>query len=393
MKFTNPYKPGAGHRPPYLAGRAEEIQEFERLLQQQDILENLILTGLRGVGKTVLMDEFKPVAINNGWIWIGSDLSETTSVSEHNLAIRILTDISVFTSSILLSEEFRQPFGFLGAEEKLEQHLNFNTLVSIYENIPGLTTDKLRGVLELVHHCLPEGKKKIIFAYDEAQNLSDNAAKDQYPLSVLLDVFQSIQRKGIQFMLALAGLPTLQPKLVEARTFAERMFRVIFLSQLSDDDSKAAILEPLDNADCPITPTEDSVDAICKLSGGYPYFIQFVCKEVYDIWVITPDVSIPIEDLNNKLDADFFAGRWARATDRQRDLLIIISGLSNSDTEFTVQEIATSSKSTVNPFSNSHINQMLSTLTERGLVYKNRHGKYSFAVPLLGRFIKRQVMF
>ena len=95
--FKNPFRPGAGHMPPYLAGREAEEKEFRRLLAQDTILENLILTGLRGVGKTVLLEKFKPIAIQDGWLWVGTDLSETISVSETNLAIRILTDLSVVT--------------------------------------------------------------------------------------------------------------------------------------------------------------------------------------------------------------------------------------------------------------------------------------------------------
>ena len=87
-KFANPFRPGAGHPPPYLAGRQAERAEFQRLLGQTTILENMVLTGLRGVGKTVLLDRFRPLAIEHGWIWVGTDLSESTSVSEDNMAIR-----------------------------------------------------------------------------------------------------------------------------------------------------------------------------------------------------------------------------------------------------------------------------------------------------------------
>ena len=73
---TNPFRPGAGHAPPYLAGREEEKKEFARLLGQSPVLDNLVLTGLRGVGKTVLLETFKPIAIQNGWLWAGTDLSE-----------------------------------------------------------------------------------------------------------------------------------------------------------------------------------------------------------------------------------------------------------------------------------------------------------------------------
>jgi hypothetical protein len=92
---------------------------------------------------------------------------------------------------------------------------------------PGLTTDKLKAVLRHVGAMIHgTGIKGIVFAYDEAQNLSDRADNDQFPLSALLDVFQSLQRSpgGLPFLLVLTGLPTLFPKLNETRTYTERMF-------------------------------------------------------------------------------------------------------------------------------------------------------------------------
>jgi predicted ATPase len=79
--FQNPFKPGAGHAPPYLAGREQETNEFRKILKQTIILENLVLTGLRGVGKTVLLDTFKPIAVQEGWRWTSTDLEMSTSVN------------------------------------------------------------------------------------------------------------------------------------------------------------------------------------------------------------------------------------------------------------------------------------------------------------------------
>jgi len=101
--------------------------------------------------------------------------------------------------------------------------LDYQALKAIYDRTPGLVLDKLKGVLEFIWPKIEALEQKgIIFSYDEAQNLADHKAKEQYPLSLLLDLFQSLQRKGVRFMLALTGLPTLFPKLVEARTFPER---------------------------------------------------------------------------------------------------------------------------------------------------------------------------
>ena len=397
-RIENPFRPGAGHMPPYLAGREHETQEFMELLRQDPILKNLVLTGLRGLGKTVLLERFKPMAIQEKWLWAGTDLSESTSISEENLAIRLLTDLSVVTSSIVIGATEQQKLGFAKASEKVPARLNYATLRLIYEEARGLASDKFKAVLEFVWpFVLGTGHAGIIFAYDEAQNLADHAAKDQYPLSLLLDVFQSLQRKGIRFMLALTGLPTLFPKLVEARTFAERMFHVVFLDPLSEEETKEAILKPIQETTHPLSISDNAVQIIWSVSRGYPYFIQYICREVFDVWLQAlnagqPPPKVPIGEIMRKLDSDFFAGRWARATDRQRELLWVISKLPNCEAEFSVQEVVEheTNKKLEKSFSSSHINQMLASLSEAGLIYKNRHGKYSFAVPLLADFIKRQ---
>src|SRR5215204_6286877 len=143
--FSNPFRPGAGHQPPYLAGRKHEQREFEKLLDQEIILENPLLTGLRGVGKTVLLETFKPLAIQRGWIWVGTDLSESASVSEEALAIRLMADLSVATSALVTGAQ--ESAGFAGEVEDV--HLDFPTLRRIFEATPGLIEDKLKAVLEL----------------------------------------------------------------------------------------------------------------------------------------------------------------------------------------------------------------------------------------------------
>lgn len=392
--FENPFRPGAGHPPPYLAGRVAEREEFEKLLGQPPILENLILTGLRGVGKTVLLDSFKPIALQRGWHWVGADLSESVSVSEESLALRILADLSVIGSRMTLREQ--DGVGFAGVARATT--LGFATLRRIYAETPGLVSDKLKSVLEVLCAATAgEGKRGVIFAYDETQTLADRDIENEFPLSVLLDVFQSIQRKGIPFMLVLTGLPILLPKLVEARTYAERMFRVLTLDRLDDADSRDAITKPIEYAKCPVRFNEESVALVATESGGYPYFIQFICREVYDAFIQSQRDTRelqpvpPMDGIIQKLDADFFSGGWQRATDRQRQLLWCIAHLDSPEGEFSLQEVVEKTNELLERgFSGSHANQMLAALGKVGLIYKNRWGKYSLAVPLFDRFILRQ---
>ena len=394
--LSNPFKPGAGHMPPYLAGRAPEKREFTRLIAQTVILENLVLTGLRGVGKTVLFDVFKPLAQARGWYWIGADLSEAASLSEDNIATRLLADLSVLTAGIVIGQSEQKSIGFIQHSETQSRRLDFPMLKGIYEQTPGLPGDKLKQALKVAEFALKqrENFKGIVFAYDEAQNLADHRNKDQFPLSLLLDTFQSIQRMGMPFMLALTGLPTLFPRLVAARAFSERMFRVMFLDKLDDDSAREAIKKPLAN-DPGFALSDQAIEQIVKLSGGYPCFVQFIGREVYDLGLqkigLNQDAAVAIEAIAQKLDTDFFLDRWVKTTDRQRALLAVIAELTGNADEFTVRDAAHKSRTMLEkPFSGSHVNQMLATLIDSGLVYKNRHGKYSFAMPLLGGFIKRQ---
>lgn len=387
----NPYRPGAGHRPPYLAGRKKEIDDIEKYFDQSQILTNIVLTGLRGVGKTVLLEELKIPASSRNWYWVGTDLSESASVSEESMALRLITDLAVITSGFELKTPVKSGAGFVPTPEIHTSRFDFFALRDVFQATPGLTADKLKAVLEVTWQAIQtSGCKGVIFAYDEAQNLADHALKEQYPLSMLLDVFQSIQRKGIPYMLLLTGLPTLFPKLVEARTYTERMFHIVTLDRLKPVDSKEAINKPVENLQYQFT--DYGVNRIIETSGGYPYFIQFICRESYDLVLRNEALNeARFSSIIAKLDSDFFSGRWARATDRQRDLLTLIAELHNADGEFSVQEIVEASKKTgKKPFSGSHVNQMLGSLSSAGLVFKNRHGKYAFAVPLLSHFIKRQ---
>jgi len=394
-RFDNPFRPGAGHRPPYLAGRDAELREARKRLKQTIITENLILTGLRGVGKTVLMEEIKSIAFEEKWLWAGNDLSESASVTENTLVTRILADLALTVSFIEISR--KQNLGFHINENTTVYSLDFPFLLSTYNQTPGLVSDKLKATLNFAWTVLSKhasNARGIVFAYDEAQNLADHSDEKQYPLSLLLEVFQSIQKQNIPFLLLLTGLPTLLPKLVEARTYAERMFRTIFLKNLSKADARDAIEKPV--AESELKFSSKSVDTVISGSRGYPYFIQFICKETYDVWQQAAFEgkeipSIALNDILRKLDADFFYGRWANITDKQREILRLIANLDNCDDEFSGHEIVEMSKKQPGkPISSSQVNQILSALLNAGMVYKNRHGKYSLAVPLLSDFIKRQ---
>lgn len=399
MTKPNPYRPGAGHQPPYLAGRSQEKTVFEKLLDEPVITKNLIITGLRGVGKTVLLDSLKPIAGEKNWIWTSTDLSESASISEESLARRIITDIALVTSEIPIPVDKKTTIGYISKTETVYQKLDYTFLSDYYKNAPGLVSDKLIALFVFVWDIVKNlNKNGIIFAYDEAQTMEDHSGSNQFPLSVLLAVFQSIQKREIPFLLILTGLPTLAAKLVETRTYSERMFKIITLDSLNQKESREAIEVPLQKTGGMLPKTSilfssASINAIIKTSGGYPYFIQFICKEAYDALMqkITERTMprVPIDAIAHKLDEDFFSGRWVRATDRQQDLLKIIARLGKD--EFTPKDIVGSAHNSGKKIFRqaAQIVKMLGDLTDIGLVYKNKRGVYRFAVPMLGDYIKR----
>jgi hypothetical protein len=396
----NPFRPGAGTKPEYLAGRTREKEEFERALRQGPLSQNLIITGLRGVGKTVLLDELKPLAQASGWLWAGNDLTETASLSENNLATRLVVDLTSLLSPLVVYRQEELPFGFISNKSrKNERSLEFRDLWNIYNSTPGFSLDKLKAVLIHVSTIIATTDLKgMVVAYDEAQNMSDRADSKEYPLSVIVDLFSGIQKLNLKcsFLLVLSALPTLVPKLNEARTYTERMFHTIILDRLNEDDTRDAITKPIEQTKSTLTFAERTIEIIIRESRGYPFLIQYICKEVFDSWIGKMSVgaapSVPMTEITAKLDQDFFAPRWSRATDRQQIFMQVIATLPNSDDEFTVPEITKASRELLrNPFSPSHAIQMLGHLSEKGLIYRNRRGTYCFAVPLLSKFIGRQI--
>jgi hypothetical protein len=395
---NNPFRPGAGQRPVYLAGRTKEQDQFKRMLMQSPVMQNTILTGLRGVGKTVLLETLKPLGQASHWLWTGNDLSESVSLTEERVAQRLVVDLSTLLAPMVVQTQQTLPFGFTKETETNNRQLDFNDLWTIFQGTPGLALDKLKAVFQHVSKIIQTAPiRGIIFAYDEAQNLSDHAAANEYPLSLLLDLFSFLQRQHSEksFMLVLTGLPTLFPKLNEARTYTERMFHVMHLERLNNEDARAAVEKPLEMTKSPLRFADRTIDNILGMSGGYPYFIQFICREVFDTWIgkiqsgFAP--SVPMGEILAKLDLDFFAPRWQRSTDRQQQFMQVIATLENSDEEFSVPEIVNASKDALRKgFTPSHAIQILQALAERGLIYRSKRGGYCFAVPLLARFIQRQ---
>jgi hypothetical protein len=173
------------------------------------------------------------------------------------------------------------------------------------------------------------------------------------------------------------------------------MFHTLILDRLTEQETREAIMKPIELSKSTLKFSRQTVERIVEESKGYPFLIQYICREVFDAWIgrmtIGEAPSVQMAEITAKLDMDFFAPRWSRATDRQQIFMQVIATLAEADGEFSVQDITSASRNLLkHPFNPSHATQMLGHLAEKGLIYRNRRGAYCFAVPLLAGFIKRQ---
>ena len=398
QKFIdNPYRPGAGHRPPVLAGRGREQAHFRRLLRQDFSTENILITGLRGFGKTVLLDDLRLMAEQEGWLWVGNDLSESSALSEERLALRILTDVANALSKVL-SASSRPGQTSHHAQPPEADPDTFQALKAKYESSPGLPSDKLKTVLSRLGSVLAKADTRgIALAYDEAQCLCDRAERDEYPMSMLVETISSLQKnEGVTpCLLILSGLPQLFDALTSARTYTERMFHVMQLERLSRRDTATALATPLKDLMPPLNCSEQLLAKTVNLSGGYPYLIQFFGKELVDAILrnggyLDAD-EFPSPDVMDRLDSGLFAARWNRTTDKQRSWLKLIATREKGQfNDFSAQEILETDEN-INGFDNSQANQLMLALCDRGLLYRTRHGRYAFTVPMSEIMILRRI--
>jgi hypothetical protein len=400
--IENPYRPGAGHTPPFLAGRTEEQRFFKRLLVSKPIMENILITGLRGVGKTVLLEEVRQLAVQCNWLWVGNDLSESSSLSEERLALRILTDLSSAISKKLAETVTGTRSTIRGdafTSDSLHGDQNafaFEALVAQYKTAPGLPADRLKAVLEKVTMLVKKSNLTgIVLAYDEAQCLSDRSEHNEFPMSMLVEVIGSMQKNqyNAAILLVLSGLPHVFDALTATRTYTERMFHVMTLDRLSWNDTYAALREPIVKLMPPLHAPDDLLHKVVDMTGGYPYLIQFFGRELVDQILdnggTLSAAQFPAANTIDRLDNGLFAARWNKTSERQREFLRLIASIPRApSSDFSATEIVEADLA--GEISTTTANQTLVGLVDRGIVYRTRHGRYAFTVPMSERMILRR---
>lgn len=402
MGHRNPYRPGVGTPPPFLADRDAQLRRFSRYLDDfPEVRRNVRVTGLRGVGKTVLLKEYRKEAKKLGWVVIRRDVSPRLS-NEADFAVAIRDDLEKAAAELSLTAKLKNRLSKAKSViERIEVGLPGDVTVSIGSGgaRTSLLEDRVRDGLLEVGGIAKTAGRGVAFLYDEAHLLHDRPRKAQFPLSALLGAFVEAQdddEEEYPLMLVVSGLPPLINNLQEARSHSERLFEAEPLSDLSlePDNGKpsAAVLaltEPVRGTDLSYAP---SVAAkIVEDVSGYPYFIQKFGEALWD--AATQGGMKEIDEalyqstrllVRDALDLEFFESRYGAATPGDRMTLRIAASLGGEQFEVGRLREAIASR-------NQNANQQsVNRLLNGNLLYRVEQGVYAYTAPMFGDFMRRK---
>lgn len=386
-RVRNPFNPGAGTRPPLLVGRDNELDAMRiaiQRLQRGRFERSTMLTGLRGVGKTVLLNEFGTIAEQEGWTRSHLEATEDIHLPTALAAItrRILLELSLTARS---KDRARRALGVLRSFVKVHVPVgDAGTLTIDLEPRPGsadtgqLDVD-LAGLFTEIGETARSAGIGVLLTIDEIQYLSKS------DLSPLIIGLHRVAQLGLPVLVAGAGLPSLPGLAGEARSYSERLFSYVTIGSLNPSDAARALVEPVEEEDGSWHP--GAITKALADTEGYPYFLQEFGKQAWNIAIgpqITPtDMTNAVTLAIDHLDQGFFRARIDRTTDSERDYMRAMASLDGPPPYKSGDVSRRMSKTT------GQTGPVRDSLIKRGLCYSPRHGEIAFTVPMFDAFIRR----
>ena len=381
---ANPFRPGNGVAPPYLAGRDPLLNAFESFISQAPLHPNWTVTGLRGTGKTVLLAEFAARAERAGWVTLQRELGDRHR-DDRWFAEAIDEDCDALARRVSMLANVSQAIA-VGVRQLRPRRLTVGEVgyEPAYEDRPVNPADRMRESLTGLNDTLVEvDRPGALLLYDEAHLLVDDRSRERFPLSGLLAALGTIQRDVPRVRVVLSGLPTLSLNLKRARTYAERMFRHTVVGNLERDDAWSALGIPLTGSGRSFALS--LMGEIVEPTGGYPYFLQFfgayICRSVAATDVTTVDFRRVEPTLLHELDLAFFDDRFEAATPTEQR---VMEAMARQAGRVRVGEL----RRDLPDFAGHDV--LLRRLIDRGLVYRAARGTYAFALPLFRDYLRRR---
>jgi hypothetical protein len=393
----NPYAPGAGQRPPELAGRDRELRQFEVTLERVAAgrpERSMVLSGLRGVGKTVLLNALRSLAVKRAW---GTGKFEARP--EQSLRLPLAQAVHAAVREV--AHRHRDPervdavAGVLKSfalRTKLDDRKGVRWQpASIGADVPAAKGRADSGDLELdlielftdVAELAGDLGVGIGIFIDEMQDISP------VELAALCGAVHEISQQGAPLVVVGAGLPHLPVLLSASKSYAERLFRYVVVDRLPREMSDRALLVPASTEDVDYEP--DALDELYRLTDGYPYFVQAYGKVTWDVAVESPirtsDVSEAAPEAEGELAVGFFGARYDRATPAERDYMRAMAelGADSNDQAVTTAQVADTLGRKPQSLSPAR-----DGLIKKGLVYSSERGTVAFTVPHFGKFLRAQ---
>jgi hypothetical protein len=397
--IRNPYAPGAGQRPPELAGRDEQLDAFDVVLERVARgrpERSIVLTGLRGVGKTVLLNALRSAAVRAGWGTGKLEARPDQSLrrplaSAVHQAVRELGPAGGtgdHALGVVKAFAQREPAGgpTRGAA-KLRDRWNPGIAVPAVTgraDSGDIEIDLVELLSDLGGAAADTGRGIAVFI-DEMQDLGPD------DVSALCAACHEISQSRLPVIVVGAGLPHLPAVLSASKSYSERLFRYSRIDRLDRDAADAALALPAQEEGCGFTP--EALAAMYAATGGYPYFIQAYGKAVWDLAPASPmtadDVAVAAPEAESELAVGFFGSRFERATPGEREYLRAMAdvavGLGDETDAVPTADVA------------AHLGrkpQSLSpardALLKKGLIYSGERGRIAFTVPHFGRYLREQ---
>ena len=386
--LQNPFAPSTGTPPPELAGRDDVLTKVrESYLRARMGLpcRPFMLLGLRGVGKTVLLNEIARLASEDGIVVSQVESPEIEPLADllfplMGKALRTLS--AVEKSKDLAGKGLRALRNFASALKVKYGDLEVGIAP---ETEPGIADTgnieyDLPDMFELIGQTAKKGKNAWLLLIDEVQYLNER------DLSALIVALHKMAQKGLPVVLVGAGLPQVARLAGSAKSYAERLFLYPTIGTLSADAVENAVVKPLTARNARITP--EALAALVKGTRGYPFFIQ---EWAFNTWNCAPTSCLTLSDVEHayprtikNLDESFFRVRSDRLTNREITFVKAMASLGEGP--YTMESVLSVLQTT-----SSRVSPVRSSLIKKGMIYSPRHGLLAFTVPLFEEYLNRDV--
>ncbi|GAA3731380.1 ATP-binding protein [Salinactinospora qingdaonensis] len=390
----NPYAPGAGQRPPELAGREREVRQFEVVLERVARgrpERSTVLTGLRGVGKTVLLNTFRSMAIQRLW-GTGKIEARPDQSIRRPMAAALHMALRELAPRHRAPERVEHVLGVLKAfaQAKTDDEKPSRNSKGGARWQPGIEVPAVRGradsgdleidLMELFVDAASVATDLgvgIVLFIDEMQDVPTE------DISALCAACHELSQIGGPLIVVGAGLPHLPAVLSASKSYSERLFRYTRIDRLSREAADYALSAPAHLEDVSFTP--EALATLYEISDGYPFFVQAYGKVTWDLALHSPitaeDVTVAAPEAEEELAVGFFGSRYERATPAEREYMRAMAAL--GEEPVPTNEIAKSlgrRPSSLSPARDS--------LLKKGLVYSAERGLIAFTVPHFGHFLR-----